>query len=374
MAWIALFASFYYAWWLWKSLQSWHKLPKSALIPDDKYQPEVAVIIAMRNEQDHIRALLDDLLLQSYEAFTVWVVDDASTDRSARIVEDYTGQFPDKIKLIRLTESSENTAKKRALEVAIKASQSDLIVCTDADCRVGQDWLMAMVLPFENGEVNMVCGPVTFRQAEGMFEELQTIEFASLIGIGASGLQQAKPSMCNGANIAYRRAGFETAGGYGAFAGIASGDDEFLMHRFHAIAPGSVVFNKSEQAIVWTEPKPNLHELYQQRKRWASKWKHYQNPHSSRLALGVFLFHLLWMIAPIAWLLSPNIQTDLLLAAFMVRALANYLFLSQILDFLGKPIRVFYYLLMEILYSPYVVLFGLLANFGSYEWKGRKHS
>ena len=34
--------------------------------------------------------------------------------------------------------------KKKAIEIAIAQAKGELIVCTDADCRVGEDWLLAM--------------------------------------------------------------------------------------------------------------------------------------------------------------------------------------------------------------------------------------
>ena len=93
--------------------------------------------------------------------------------------------------------------------------------------------------------------------------------------------------MCNGANLAYRRAAFAAVGGFAGHAHLASGDDEFLLHHLHAAFPGTVHFLADAAAIVRTAAPPTLRALLRQRVRWASKWQHYQAGPSRYLALLV---------------------------------------------------------------------------------------
>ena len=50
-------------------------------------QPSLAVLVPARNEEINIEECLGSLLAQDYPNLEIWVYDDASTDRTAEIVE-----------------------------------------------------------------------------------------------------------------------------------------------------------------------------------------------------------------------------------------------------------------------------------------------
>ena len=52
--------------------------------------------------------------------------------------------------------------------------------------------------------------------------------------------------MCNGANIAYTKKIFEEVNGFKGNEHIASGDDEFLMHKIFEKYPDKVLFLKKK--------------------------------------------------------------------------------------------------------------------------------
>src|SRR5690606_7520040 len=89
-----------------------------------------------------------------------------------------------------------------------------IILTTDGDCRVGCDWLKAHAEIFAMQRPKLVSGPVTFYEGKTWFEQLQTIEFSSLVGTGAASIQAGKPNMCNGANLAFTKAAFQEVKGY----------------------------------------------------------------------------------------------------------------------------------------------------------------
>src|SRR5690606_10753973 len=109
---------------------------------------KVSVIIAARNEENNIAVTIEDILQQNYPShlFELIVVDDHSTDKTAEIISSYAQQG---VKLIRLNESEAlNSYKKKAIAEAIKISSGELIVTTDADCRMGDKWLANIVACF----------------------------------------------------------------------------------------------------------------------------------------------------------------------------------------------------------------------------------
>ena len=77
-----------------------------------------------------------------------------------------------------------------------------------------------------------------------------------LQGITAASVTQDFHTMCNGANLAYRKRSFENVNGFEGIDHVATGDDMLLMHKIRQREPGSLHYLKSKHAIVTTPPMP----------------------------------------------------------------------------------------------------------------------
>ena len=312
--------------------------------------PFITVIIPVRNEAGTIENLLDDLSRQHYRHFEVIVADDASTDNTLSIVQAYLQTAPFALRPLPLAEVRSASPKKRAITQSIALATGQLIVTTDGDCRVGPDWLATIATFYEKTGAKLISGPVTFTDGNALSNHLQTVEFASLIGSGACTLNLGLPTMCNGANLCYEKQVFAEVGGFSGVDHLASGDDEFLMHKIAARYPGGVRFLKSPQAIVQTEAHQSWRAFYYQRKRWASKWRAYTSYWPPVLAVFVFLSNAAPIVAvagvPMGFL---NVNTALLVIG--LKAAPEFLFLRQILVFLQKKKSANYILLTHVTLS-----------------------
>ncbi|MBE9461818.1 glycosyltransferase [Dyadobacter subterraneus] len=333
----------------------------------------LSVIIPVRNEQDNIENLLNDLEKQSfpYERFEVLVVDDGSTDQTSVIVKRLSLHSACNISLISLTDTPTSSPKKRAIETAITESKGNIIVTTDGDCRVQPGWLQAISDCQMSSKAKLISGPVTFFKESSFTDYLQTVEFSSLIGSGASAIAAGFPSLCNGANLAYEKSAFFAVDGYDGVRHIASGDDEFLMHKIAAKYPGGVKFLKNPEAVVSTKAHSEWSLFFKQRKRWASKWKHYQNKTPLFLALYIFACNLS-MIVALALCLTKNITAQNFGILLLIKCAPEWLFLGTVLHFLRKSVSIFFIPFTQIFYPFYVCFFGLIVQKPEYEWKGRK--
>ncbi|QNP52299.1 glycosyltransferase [Hymenobacter qilianensis] len=265
--------------------RSWQQLPTLLKQPSPTPthvadEPRFSVLVAARNEALTLPCLLDDLAEQTLSAarFEVIVVDDDSTDDTAAIVQAAAARSSFALRLIQLqAQPGAPTGKKAALQAALSVARAPWVVCTDADCRVGHDWLSSYnTLIQADMAVQFVSGPVLLTGGNSLLNNLMGLEFAGLIGVGAASIGRGQPTMCNGANLAYRRDAFAAVQGFAGNEHVASGDDEFLLHKLHAVFPGSILFLKTPHAIVRTSRPPTLRALLAQRVRWASKWRHYQ--------------------------------------------------------------------------------------------------
>lgn len=350
-------------------IYGWHKLTgkKEA---GRKKADQFSILIPVRNEEEKIATIFKSLQQQDFPAggAEIIFINDHSDDRT---VEELERLMPFARFSTRLINLKKGTGKKAALQYGIASAAGSVIITTDADCSMSSNWLKSICSFYQRSDAEMLFGPVTFKEENTIFKKLQTIEFASLSGTGAASLSLGKPNMCNGANLSFRKNAFFAVGGYSGNDHIASGDDEFLMHKFCLKFPGKVFFNKSPDAIVYTQAHPAWSAFFQQRKRWASKWRLYSNPETIFLAIFVFLLNMSMIIA-VGLLVTAYSAHQWLLLPIVAKLALEVFFLSSVLRFLGKKLDPFLLLILQFTYPFYVILFGIAANFGTYTWKGRK--
>lgn len=348
----------------------WDRLP-SIGVPPLSPVTRVSVLIAARNEAHQIAGTICDILGQDYpaELLELIVVDDHSTDDTAAVVSGFAEQG---VKLIRLMEAKPlNSYKKKAIATAIAVATGDLIVATDADCRMGPLWVRTMVGVYEGSGKQLISGPVIYHAEKNHFERLQTLEFLYLIGLGASAIGNNRPATCNGANLAYSKTVFNEVGGFSGIDHLASGDDELLLHKVAERYPGGISFCKSEEAVVVTTAKPTLQEFIQQRKRWASKSTKYKNKAVILLGLMIWSFNVCLLVSGVLCIFYPMLLT-MTAGIWLFKLGVEFLFLWPVCRFARRQKLLRYLPLLTVVHVVYMVYIGIAGNAGKYEWKGRR--
>ncbi len=350
-------------------IKGWHKLvyfkPKG-----EPLNTKVSVLVAARNEAESISKTIEALIAQRYDKTLTEIIfiDDHSTDNTAGIISAYAESG---VKLIRLNEDQPlNSYKKKAIQTAIAQASGTLIVTTDADCRMGPDWLSTIVSFYETHQNKMISSPVSYYEEKTFFERAQTLEFLYLIGLGASTIGNKKPSTCNGANLAYERAAFYEVGGFKGIDDLASGDDELLLHKMAARYDGNIGFLKNEDAIVYTHPKATLKEFIQQRKRWASKSTRYKNKSIIVLGVCIWLFNLS-ILVNLGIGLFAGFYFKLAIFQLIAKMLVEFLFLYDVTTFAKRKKLLTLLPVLNVLHILYIVYIGIAGNTGKYNWKGR---
>ncbi|WP_299760821.1 glycosyltransferase [uncultured Pontibacter sp.] len=372
MRWLLLFSLLWYSWIILSRWLAWKRMP--AVTAPANFQPAtpITVIVPVRNEAENILDLLHDLERQNYprELLEVLVLDDHSEDDTAALVRRFILEPNLKVRCLQLDDYVKQSGKKAAVQVGVEQAEGELLVFTDGDCRVGPEWLRTYAFVYETEHPYFISGPVSFHHTTTHFERMQLVEFASLIGIGGASIALGQPNMCNGANLAYPKAVFEKVQGFAGNENIASGDDEFLLHKVDKSFPGSVFFMKSPEAVVYTNARKDLISFVQQRVRWASKWKSYQSLQVQLVALCVFQVNLLLFVA-IPLVLWGSLAFEVFLAAYLAKFSVDFLFLSLVTKFLQERRYLWYLLPLQFVYIPYVLITAVLGLFGRYSWKGR---
>jgi len=352
-------------------IKGWAALRRPAKqIPAGELSTKVTLLIAARNEEENIRLTIEDILAQDYpkHLLEIIIVDDHSTDSTADIIRSYA---PQGIKLLQLNEAEKlNSYKKKAIAKAIELSTGDLMIATDADCRMGPQWMSSVVSYFETKDWVMISSPVAYFQEKTLFERLQTLEFSYLIGIGAAFIGNGRASTCNGANFAYRKDVFYEVGGFKGIDDLASGDDELLLQKVAERHPGRIGFLKQREAVVYTHAKPNLTEFLQQRRRWASKSTKYKDKNVVALAVCIWLFNLSLLVN-----VALSFYKIQFLELFALQMLLKYLFeaafLLPITSFFKRSNLILLLIILSPIHILYFVYVGLIGNTSKYQWKGR---
>lgn len=358
-------------------LSFYFKLPLKAI--ENKTDPidkrSVSVIIPFRNESENIKFLLESLVEQTYprDLFTIYFINDHSTDNGKIIIENFAihnGEL--NIEILDLEEGKKG--KKAALQKAYQKVHSDIILSTDADCILPLNWIKTSVKAFEDREIQMLCGGVKLQNGNTWIEQFQAVELMSLIGSSAAGIQAEQAIMSNGANLAFRRSILEEIDFSQLKTQTASGDDVFLLMEIQKkFGPKSISFEFNPNHWVISRPMTSFEELVQQRIRWTSKSKKYQNPFQIFVSLIVFLSNLGIPILFIWSLFSLKI-TFYLILYWLLKMVIDYVFIKKVAEISNQSFTFSMFMNTAIIYPFFISYIAIIGQFADFKWKDRKYT
>lgn len=345
-----------------------YKLPVEA-VPLNKF----SILIPVRNEALTIIGCLNSLLKQDYPVsnLEIIILNDHSTDETLALVQSFIDkQTVSHIKLVNLSEHIIQGAKKESITYGISIAKNPYIVLTDADCSSGKNWLKTIDAFIQKKEAKLIYAPVLF-QAETVFEKIQSLEFVGLVGIGAAAIQLKNPNMCSAANLIFKKDVFNEVGGYQHNYNLASGDDEFLLHKVSKKYPNQVFFLKCYDAVVQTTPNGTLQQLTQQRRRWVSKSTKYEDRFITTILVGAYLFNFSILFNICYGFYNPAFLW-VGLNQLLIKSAVEGLFLISVLRFFKKSSLILFLPLAEPFHILYVLIIGIWANVTTYKWKDRE--
>lgn len=355
-------------------LWAWRNSEQTTSPEDCKSLPMVSIIIVFRNEARHIPDLLRDLYAQNWPADHVEIimVDDHSDDGSSALAFRFLNQHPDcRLRVLSLPDHNIGSPKKEGIQMAVQAARGNIILCTDADCRLSPEWICSMTYPLQFGNADFVAGPVMF-YGDGFWNNVLQIEFSSLVASAAASIYYNVPLMSNGANMAFSKEAFFAAGAFQGDEGIASGDDVTLMMNIHKENPGGIVFLKDDRARVLTAPPAKLSSFVQQRLRWAGKWNRGKQRTTRWIPFMVFLYHLSLITGISLFFFIKKIGIFLILA-LLCKGIAEFALLGAVMAFFKRKMRLDAFLLTFSIYPFYAVFFGLAVQIKGFYWKDRPY-
>lgn len=357
----------------WKTLPIWN-------IPNDfEPQTKITVLIPARNEADNIEDCIDSILKQTYPKtlFEVIVLDDFSEDKTPELVKNYKKKGFTNIRLLQLADyispNETQSFKKKAIEIGINQTESELIVTTDADCITQPNWLSLIASIYQAKQPKFIAAPVNFHQEQNDFERFQSLDFIGMMGITGSGIYTKIMRMCNGANLAYPKSAFIEIGGFQGIDNHASGDDMMLLHKIAQVYPNDIVYLKNNHSTTFTTAKPTLKSFISQRVRWSTKSTGYEEKQVTAILIGVWLFCVSIPLTFLSSLLFGKTVFILGLGQLFIKLIADYRLLKTTSDFFNRSDLMQTFVKSSVYHLLYIIIVGFLGGIiKKYEWKGRK--
>ncbi len=325
--------------------------------------PDVSIIIAAHNEEDHISTCLQGIASQTYPAAQtqVIVVDDRSTDGTADAAASWSTKIPNLV-VVLVTETNLDCPKKNALETGLAHATGSVIITTDADCVPCAGWVASTIASFSK-EVGVVIGPAPLTDPGGRFSWILVFQSLLVNALAAGSAGLGIPLTCSGRNLAYQRSACDDVGGYGPLGHIIGGDDVLLMRRIRSAGWG-VVYNQDPQATVASPA--HLDRQWSRQIRYQSKARYY-GVRILSAAMLIYIFHLFLFAIPLwAWFAPDAIP--ILCSVLIVKTVADGAFLCRAARRLNYGQVIGWFPIVEFLAVPYIVIFCALGTLRRPSW------
>ncbi len=239
----------------WESLSGvWRYRAEST----EPFLPTVAVLLSAYNEEDTIRATVESIVA-TYPKLEIIVVNDASTDRTAKILEKLQEQYG----FIRSLSRPQRGGKSSSLNLALNYTSADVLVIADTDSHLRSDAIYRIVQPFRNRWVGAVSATLRVRNPfESIVTWCQAFEYANSIFMGRQLADKFDMLVvASGGFSAFRSAAVRSIGGWD----VGPGEDGDLTLRLRK-AGYRVAFEP--HAYGFTNVPATLLSFLKQRRRW----------------------------------------------------------------------------------------------------------
>ena len=347
-------------------------IKKSTL--NNTYNPFVSVLIAARDEAHNLPVLLNSLLKQNYpkDSYEIIIVNDRSIDSSDSILKNLSKKI-ENLKVVTIDNCPTIWAgKKWALDNGIRNSIGEIILQTDADCKMNKNWITSMVSPFKDKSIGFVSSltPLLVNK-NNIFKDLFLMDSIAQDIFSGYSIGKDLILSCNARSIAYRKSHFLDMQGYHKIKNIISGDDDLVLHKMVHNIGCRVKFIMHKDAAVYSEPPSSLLEFINQRMRYASKGLLYYKLDfiSKEMKIILPFLYLVNVISAILIIKFCNTGSPIYLIALLFKIIPDYFIIHPIYNELNFKWNWLSFLMLVVLHPFYLTSFSMIAPIYNFKWK-----
>ena len=232
--------------------------------------PVAEIIVALRDEEATLPALLGSLRAQTAADCLFLLVDDRSVDGTARLLDEFSASVGPRARVIHNREEPAGlTGKQAALDLAFAQAKGEILVFTDGDCIMPPTWVEELAGHFDDPKVGVVLGRIELPEGRGFLARFQAFEqpLINQYNFGAAGI--GMPMGCFGNNMAARAKAVEEIGGFRSL-GYAVTEDARLLEALSRQGGWQVRVCTSARAAAVTSAKTSWRAYCTQHVRWNS--------------------------------------------------------------------------------------------------------
>jgi|ERR1041384_2546703 cellulose synthase/poly-beta-1,6-N-acetylglucosamine synthase-like glycosyltransferase len=331
---------------------------------NNSFEPTVSVIVAARNEEVHIGACIKSLIRLDYprEKLEAVIVNDGSNDRTREIAEELGRNHP-WMKVISASHGTGNLlGKTNAVSQGIEVSHGEILMFTDADCSVPQEWVRETVKCFD--EKAGIAGGFTLLESSRTFEGMQALDWIFLFGVSSATAGWGIPLTVIGNNLAVRRSAYDSTGGFQNIP-FSVTEDYALVQAILSSSPFEVRFPLNPATLVKSRACSTWKQLFRQKQRWgvgglAMIWR------------GKVMMTIGWIFRTALLLSLFYSPPSLVLAGIACLLIADLQFLWKPLERIGRLRYLKYFPAFELYFTLYGLVITLVALLSkNVVWKER---
>lgn len=227
--------------------------------------PALSVIVAARNEEEHLPRLLDALERQHYDNFEIIVIDDGSTDATAALVERRSA-LDDRVHFLR----QEASGKKSAVEAGVAAARNPVCVFTDADCLPRPGWLASHARAHRGLSRAVVVGYSPLKGSSSALVAYQQFDTSLSQFLSAAAIGNGQAYLAKGGNLSYSIVLHDEVGGFGGHDHHLSGDDTLFVQAVRRETSAQIRWLDTEAVAVPSPARETLSSWIRQKHRQTS--------------------------------------------------------------------------------------------------------
>lgn len=310
-----------------------------------KNKEGISILIPFKNEAKHLETLCRSINQITFDKdlFEVIFINDHSNDNSEEILNSTVKNFAHQI-----INNNEAAGKKRAIDLGIAQTKFNYILTLDADCIIHPNLLSDIdtnkaisigIALKQSDKPNLLNG----------FQEIESLMLGA-VTIGTAALNV--PTLSSGANLGYNKKVYSSIDPYHDNYQILSGDDMFLLKKFH---DKKLKFDVRANYPVITKTEGSLYDYLMQVTRWAGKSGKVNLIPSIILAIIVFLMNLVLIASFFDHLNSWKIIVPLKFAVDFLLLFLTAAYYKRLKTLWFSP-------LVFVFYPFYLVVVAILIN------------
>jgi cellulose synthase/poly-beta-1,6-N-acetylglucosamine synthase-like glycosyltransferase len=239
---------------------------------EDKMNPKVSILVPAWNEGVAVKRVIESFLSLKYPGAEL-IVAAGGGNNTYELAKKYEGE---RVRVLR----QERRGKNRALNMALSKARGDIIVLTDADCVMSDEWLSSLLEAIRKGE-EAVSG-TNMPLQEQLSNPLVLYQYSfTLAGLArASG----KEPYLDGKNAALKRSVLEDLGGFDEEA--LTGTDFSLKLR---LLEKGIIAKFVPNSVIATHYPSSFRAYLSQQARWLRNFAIYGAKYRDAGLMRVFL-------------------------------------------------------------------------------------